>query len=637
MHPRDRLIDCRSALFAAFCGICILGPAATAECDDEQPLRSTIQVAIESQDGLKSAGANSASTEDQADERLAKLIQQLGNPQYAQRQRAQDEIIKLGFAAFDALSAAEDHEDPEIATRAHYLVNLIDIKWAHEGDSAPIKAVLANYDGLSAEKRMFLMRHILKLPQDDGLGVLCRLIRFERSQLASKHGALLILASTPPRSLDAAALERRYKIILDGVSQSSRPAARWLRSFVRLQSDPAATIADWETYLREETALIDQSPAASHPNAAPELMRRQVEALSGAGRGDQANALIDKLVGLEKGDSEKLINMLDWLVARRAWPQLDSLVKRFEKNIRSDALLQYHLADVRKKQGNAKLAEELAQAAFAIESDQPLAHLSVAAKLQTQGFFDWAEREYRFVFQKSPDDSRPGLTARLTLAELLHDLDRDKDAHQIMQAVVELMDSDNTVVQALAALQREPGAIRSRMHFFAACSLAATDRKKQAEQLMLGLKADPQDADVLIALYRLPGQTAEEKQRTRDLIKLAADAYRVEIEKDNTQANPLNQFAWLVGNTEGDFDEAIQMSHRSLELAPGAGSYLDTLAHCYFGKGDYENAVKYQAQAVEVEPHTHQIARALDQFREARAKAARESAAARGIQASPDR
>ncbi len=84
-----------------------------------------------------------------------------------------------------------------------------------------------------------------------------------------------------------------------------------------------------------------------------------------------------------------------------------------------------------------------------------------------------------------------------------------------------------------------------------------------------------------------------------------------------------NQDAWLIGNTEGDFELAIQYSQNSIELLknqpdelqfqePG---FLDTLAHCYAGKGDLENAVKYQAQAAELDPHTMQISRALEKFK----------------------
>ena len=91
--------------------------------------------------------------------------------------------------------------------------------------------------------------------------------------------------------------------------------------------------------------------------------------------------------------------------------------------------------------------------------------------------------------------------------------------------------------------------------------------------------------------------------------------------KNRLLATDYNQFAWLVGNTYGDFDEAIRLSHKSLELRPDAGGFLDTLGHCYYAKGDLENAVKYQTQAVKLEPHTGLIQRKLNQFEKELAQA----------------
>ena len=76
---------------------------------------------------------------------------------------------------------------------------------------------------------------------------------------------------------------------------------------------------------------------------------------------------------------------------------------------------------------------------------------------------------------------------------------------------------------------------------------------------------------------------------------------------------------------------AAQWSHRSIELLkpenPGIGGLLDTLAHCYAAKKDYEKALEYQSQAIELEPHSGEIRRAYERFKktaeEAKSKAQR--------------
>ena len=41
---------------------------------------------------------------------------------------------------------------------------------------------------------------------------------------------------------------------------------------------------------------------------------------------------------------------------------------------------------------------------------------------------------------------------------------------------------------------------------------------------------------------------------------------------------------------------------------------LDTLARCYYAKGDYARAVQTQRRAADIEPHTRSIQRQLEQF-----------------------
>ena len=75
-----------------------------------------------------------------------------------------------------------------------------------------------------------------------------------------------------------------------------------------------------------------------------------------------------------------------------------------------------------------------------------------------------------------------------------------------------------------------------------------------------------------------------------------------------------NQLSWLIGNTEGDQEQAVQQSRRSLELRPHSAGSLDTLGRCYFAVGDQENAIKYQRRAHRREPHSQQIRRQLEEF-----------------------
>ena len=96
--------------------------------------------------------------------------------------------------------------------------------------------------------------------------------------------------------------------------------------------------------------------------------------------------------------------------------------------------------------------------------------------------------------------------------------------------------------------------------------------------------------------------------------------FQQEIDDNPTDPNAYNQWAWLVSNTEGDFQKAIRYSHRSIELIPSnagesaGGSFLDTLGRCYFAAGDVENAVKYQREAIKRVDYMQVMHRQLAQF-----------------------
>jgi tetratricopeptide (TPR) repeat protein len=88
---------------------------------------------------------------------------------------------------------------------------------------------------------------------------------------------------------------------------------------------------------------------------------------------------------------------------------------------------------------------------------------------------------------------------------------------------------------------------------------------------------------------------------------------------DERVALEYNQYAWLVANTSGDFDKAFARSRQSLELHPlrNLSTFQDTLARCYYAKGDFQNAVKFQRLAVKQEPHSPTMRRQLALFENA--------------------
>jgi len=569
--------------------------------------------------GVPCAGL-AAEQPDSLDKRIDQLIRQLGDQDYFVRQRAQAELAKLGFDAFDALSAAEDDEDLEVSTRAKYLLRLMRVNWTREDDPPEVKRYLENYESLVPEQRLGQMRNLAGLPGGVGIPALCRLVRFEKSMVLSKHAAVEILGRQPPDQPPTAELAETLR---KGLGRSRRVGARWLLSYLRFREDPPAALADWTKLVEGELAMLHGSAHESDPQVAAALVRIQINWLAKLGRKKEAVAAMWKLIDLEKGEPESLSELVRWLIEQEAWEAIEQVAGRFSDRFASDALLLYALAQAQAAGGKDKLAEETAARARNLNSgaqlDELVAHLMTAYGLRERGLFKWAEQEYRYVIGSAVTGQNLTATARFGLSEMLHDQGEDLRAAEVLKPLAEAIGKMEPVPEKIAG--RTPGSIRSRMnHFYARHWGEKGNRQKQREHLEAALAADATDVDVLIACYRLPGATPEWRQKTRELIRKAADALRRQIAADPEKSLHYNQFAWLVGNTEGDFEEALRCSRKSLELDPDAGGYYDTLGRVYYGKGDYANAVKYQTKAAELDPHSGLIRKQLELFKEALAK-----------------
>jgi len=267
---------------------------------------------------------------------------------------------------------------------------------------------------------------------------------------------------------------------------------------------------------------------------------------------------------------------------------------------------------------NRTQAERAAQRARELSPDRSTTRLSsrldTAIALGRRGKFHWAELEYRQVIDAGLN--APKVKAGLMLAEMEHDQGKELSAAEALAQVLEV--DERELTQILAVTEQTVEGVRARMNFFHACHWAGKDDPSQHRQFLdEALKHDPAELDALIARYRLPDTEPEYHRKTIELIAQAASLLRQQIHESPDEPALYNQFAWLVGNTEGDPDEALRCAKKAVELRPESSAFLDTLGHVYFGRGDLENAVKHQARAAEIEPHSGLITQKLDLFRSA--------------------
>jgi len=552
--------------------------------------------------------------------RLPRLISQLGENDFHARQRAQEELLKIGFPAIDALTEACDHDDLEIAERARYLLKVIKVDLIHEGDPTTVRRHLENYETADPDGRVVIMGMLAKEPRDQGVEALCRLVCFEKSQALSRQAAIVVLSLTEP---EPSAWIKRAKIITETIAGSRRPGAMWLKTYAQSATDPAAALPAWEKWITAEQENLTNT-GASGEAALAALLRRQVINLEKLERRADALVAVRKLIKLEKGNPSTLAELIRWLSRNGSWEMVNEVAQKFERTIAQEPWLGYILADSRAKQGQTDAAEELAEKAYNSppeRREQNLrAHLDAAYQLQRLGRTAWAEREFKNLAQQ-PISRNEGCYARLAYAEMLHDLDRDAEAATILSAFTSNTAQMTSISRLLDREGRTMGSVLARRQYFKALGMIRDKQLAGAKALLeQAHAADATEADVLIALYRLSADDAKERAKVRKKIDNAAAQFRQLIEDDSDSPTGYNQLAWLIANTEGDYDEALRCSLKSLELAPGAAGYLDTLGHCYFAKKDYANAIATQSRAVELEPSSGSIRRALERFQAAAAE-----------------
>ena len=569
---------------------------------------------------------------------VSQLIKQLGHPRYVLREQAQTELMKIGPPALDALSSALLSDDIEIAMRARYLLTAIKIDWVQDQDPKHIRSAMKNYDQKSDAERKEIIDELSKQADDSERAALARIVRYEKSTLLSKLAALGILESV----LNQDSSDAGHSTIGQQLTESQRPAAEWLRENLVTEIPIDQKIDYWKKIADSELEIWKGNNDQTSHEIVQRILFHLVQLLDQAGRDSEAEPFLLQVVRLQPEDEDSVRLLVQKMIGERTEQnQLKKRAARVIKNIgekfnnifATDPLLLYVLAHAEQTLGAEDAADKIADQAQKLNPTTAAKHLVTASTLERQGWFDWSENEYRKVIQIDGLKSIYTHMAISQLSEMLHGQGADKKAAEVLEPLVLLLKSSpNVKNQFVQQLKRSPASIYSRMHFFRACHFEDEgDRAEQKTELLKAVEEDPSDADVLIAIYRLPNQTVEENSKTIKKIETAIDSFRERIRKTPNSAMALNQFAWLVGNTLGEknlqlAEEAIRNSHRSLEIKPDAAGYLDTLGRCYYAKGDLEKAVRFQREAAQLDPHSGLIREQLELFEAAQKQNQRKDA-----------
>jgi len=610
-------------------------------------LAFTVLIAISSSSGAQQPAEQSSEATAESG-RIERLIEQLGAEDFYDREQAEEQLREMGFRAYDPLLAAHHHPDLEVAARVGRLLNLLEVAWTQSNDPPVLKKFFHDYAILTETKRWDRVESADELPPRERLAALSRILLHERStplsfraalgliELLDQHGptdrgkatnnaggaggAVGNAGTDSPGRLSAELLAQ----LREQFEGRRRPGVELVDQWFESGGDKRTMVDLLSAEIDRQRALVQESSAKSSRALIASMLRLQARWLGDLGRPARAAIAMREMLQWEQARPEDIGALLDWLIEQQAWSIIGEVHDRFGQEIDGRAELLYRVAEARRAAGDGAAADRLAGEAFALNQSTPETlsdRMELAQALWTRGLFDWAEREFEALFDQPGLDSGVAVLLAQQYAELLHDRGRDRQAAEVIeQALAQLddppMNARNPVTRARLEAQIAP--IRARMHYFRACDHARENRPaQQRAELKKALEVDGDELDALIACYRLSDESSDFRRETLARIEKAADSLERLIRQAPDNPTSYNQYAWLIGNTEGDLDKALRYSRKSLELEPGSGGYLDTLAHVYFARGEYAKAVETQRRAVELEPHSKLIADQYEVFRAA--------------------
>lgn len=373
------------------------------------------------------------------------------------------------------------------------------------------------------------------------------------------------------------------------------------------------------------------------------------------GQIDDASRFFTRHIDVIPPRTRELTDAALWAIDHRLFDVITAAHAKHQSLFEKSPSLLYASAEALLESGQPELAVERTEQALALnpvvnseDPEQPQlhpvlleshakAHLRIAANLIERGLSDWAQAEYRKLIDELPLHDVESTTARWELSEHLAELQQPAEVVALLQPLVDRMEKDDDFRHKLMAHDFDYQSLRSHLDFQAGLDLANKgDPAAASERMQNAFSMNPENIDILIAMYRLDWNEEWKVDVTGQIESVLAE---IDEDIDETQqtfretgngrpgrqtairemllANFYNQYAWLVSNTEGDYDLALKRSIESLEMSPGSDALLDTCGRCYYAVGNLPAAIVTQRKAVELTPNSPPLRRQLKMFEEA--------------------
>jgi len=546
------------------------------------------------------AGAQCCAEEEPLRRQIQQWVQQLGHDSFLVRQRAESLLIRAGIQAYPDLRRAKQNPDTEIVRRAEYILSQIEQASFDSENQAAFWILLYIRDPNPAAKARtiwILADPLMDLTKGEGLQTLCRLVRFEENSALRIEAAKSLIASPPILPVPR---QKWYQSIRDSIDGTGED------ELLRCVADYAKLWCD-----------LDEAAAKTISRTTPEFQDRvrQVSA--------------ETLRLLERPENRIQIGSKIDILLHYAVAELQDAAGLIEDR---DKIVATALAI---EPGPLQTAEPFVQP-FGLEDDLLLnEHYYTGLYLNERFRFRWAIVHFQKVM--AAGDITLRILASRSAAESAISLGDYASAIAFLDKHIEIFrgpdharnDAESMIAQAQ----------RRQAYCLAEQAAAVENWEKVREAVCLAWADDPSgnrerrrdhwdeggNIDLVIMAHRLckqlPGIDNEFKEMMNwqlqkvwkniiaDYDGAAHDSSRIKM------VTAWNWAAWLLANTDGDYQSALTLVKAALKVEPDNIGILDTLAHVYFLGGQVDEAIRVQEQVIRFVPEAATYHRALERFK----------------------
>ena len=354
----------------------------------------------------RSALAQQLSSEFQTGElNVEQLIERLGSEDYFVRRGAEQQLIRIGPDAFDALKSAEQDPDLEVSSRASYILQQIRVQWRRPNDPIEVRKALTRYEDLPDDRRWDTIRRIAALPKGQGAAALGRIARFDGSAQLARRAALALIRMDPEQVSGAIdSIERE-------IGGSQRAPVQWLQALLAEHRDPESAPLAWRTACRQEVRRYLRESPDTDWSVLLQLWDHELEFCNRRNLVEETAASLIHFIetGAKRRDAadRELAGAIQWCIQAKQWAVLEVLEKRYAQRVREQRELIYYLATAYRQQGREELAKKTADQAYQLVADDDERRRRIASRLAGVGQLAWAEREWQYVIDNFSVASTP--------------------------------------------------------------------------------------------------------------------------------------------------------------------------------------------------------------------------------------